>query len=125
VEQLKRRQPVLWENDLLLPFAGACQDISLTEKQVYDAKDRLTRFAPFFASAFPETTLDKGIIESDLKDISGFVDVYNLLGKRRPEVKRLLIKKDSHLPISGSVKARGGIYEVLCLAERIALQEGM
>ena len=82
------------------------------------AEARLLRFAPFIAKMFPDAK--DGIIESELKEISRMKEL--LVGG---EVKgRLFLKCDSHLPVSGSIKARGGIYEVLKLAEKIAMEEG-
>lgn len=38
---------------------------------------------------------------------------------------RLLLKMDSDLAVAGSVKARGGIYEILKHSENLALSKGM
>ncbi|GHV26371.1 putative D-serine dehydratase [Spirochaetia bacterium] len=89
-----------------------------------DASARLTRFAPFIARAFPETAKNKGIIESPLREIPAMLDF--LKKDRGVQIcGRLLLKCDNLLPISGSIKARGGIYEVLAHAEKLALERGM
>ncbi len=74
--------------------------------------------------SLPETAASGGIIESEVVAIPAM--------KRSLEQKfgqpisgELLLKKDSHLPISGSIKARGGIYEVLTHAEKLALEAGL
>ena len=88
------------------------------------AEARLLRFAPFIAKMFPDAK--DGIIESELKEISRMKEL--LTGGEAmaaADIKgRLFLKCDSHLPVSGSIKARGGIYEVLKLAEKIAMEEG-
>ncbi|VTP61834.1 D-serine dehydratase [Leclercia adecarboxylata] len=89
-----------------------------------DARARLNRFAPYLAKAFPETAATNGIIESELVAIPA---MHRRLEKESgaPLPGTLLLKKDSHLPISGSIKARGGIYEVLTHAEKLALDAGL
>lgn len=120
VKQLAAEQPLLWQNPRLmvqptLPYGHA---------DIADAEARLQRFAPYIACRFPETAAQGGIIESPLCPILGMQTVLtqNCGGKRGGT---LLLKCDSHLPVSGSIKARGGIYEVLKYAETLALQHGL
>ncbi len=90
-------------------------------EDVEDAEERLKRFAPFIMRCFPETRDRGGIIESDLTDIPAMKNTINRKYGSRLE-GRLLLKQDSHLAIAGSVKARGGIYEVLKHTEDLALE---
>ena len=119
VGQLMDLEETLWLNPNLRPGAAARADSPLTAADVADAEARLRRFAPYLAAVFPDTAPTGGIIESPLTPIPAMQEkLGNFPG-------RLLLKQDSHLPISGSIKARGGIYEILHLAEDIAIKAGM
>lgn len=117
-------QEVSWFNPNITNLEKALPYIGLNESDIADASDRLSRFAPYLASVFPETAHTKGIIESDIIAIpaikSALEAKYNT-----PITGSLFLKKDCHLPISGSIKARGGIYEVLTHAEKIAINAGL
>ncbi|AYN96792.1 D-serine ammonia-lyase [Pseudomonas sp. LTJR-52] len=117
-------KPVSWFNPKIAPLVEALNDIELGPQDVRQASERLQRFAPLLAQVFSEVAAAKGIIESELVDVPSFAQALcERYGIDKPV--RLLLKKDSHLPISGSVKARGGIYEVLCHAEQLALKSGL
>ncbi len=119
---LQRTEELLWFNPSLRPFAAVRDALPLGPADVADAAERLRRFASYIARVFPETR--NGIIESPLIEAAATAA---RLGSLSPDLPpgRLLLKCDSHLPISGSIKARGGIYEVLKHAETLALAAGV
>lgn len=117
-------EPVEWFNPAVAPMADALHDIPLDGSHIADASARLQRFAPLLAQAFADVRETGGIIESPLTEVSAFAQASSQrYGVEAP--RRLLLKQDSHLPISGSIKARGGIYEVLFHAEQLAMRHGL
>ena len=124
IERLSALQPVSWFNPAIAPAAEALADVGLDANDVAAASARLARFAPFLARAFPETQASGGVIESPLVPLPAMqAALAARLGREIPGT--LWLKQDSHLPISGSIKARGGIYEVLKHAEGLALDAGL
>ncbi|HJV17889.1 MAG TPA: D-serine ammonia-lyase [Bacillales bacterium] len=113
-------EEIFWANPKLENFQGAMKKAPLTQEDVKDAKERLNRFAPYIAKVFPETKEMNGIIESPLVNIPIMKQSMEQKYKQ-PILGELLLKCDSHLPISGSIKARGGIYEILKHAEDLAI----
>ncbi len=123
VRDAAQEKETFWLNDRMVPKAR--QNITLVRPdQIGDASIRLLRFAPYLKKVFPELEETNGIIESELREIPKMKHFLNTAYHTEIE-GRLMLKMDSHLPISGSVKSRGGIYEVLKHAEDLALEAGM
>ena len=123
VEDLVALKETTWFNPGTTSLAEGLPYVGLTEQDVKGAHARLARFAPYLAKAFPETAVTGGMIESEIVAIPA---MQKRLEKQFGQTisGEILLKKDSHLPISGSIKARGGIYEVLAHAEKLALEAG-
>lgn len=115
VEMLKE---VVWFN----PKRGQQAEASLFSiDEINNASDRLQRFSSYIKEVFPETAVLNGLIESPLRNIAKMKTV--LESHYHVTIPgQLLLKCDHLLPIAGSIKARGGIYEVLKHAEYLALQ---
>lgn len=124
VQRLMDLEAVTWFNPNTTTLAEGLPYVGLTQNDVTEAEARLQRFAPYLCLAFPETQQTNGIIESEVVAIPAMQSAL----KQRYEqaiAGKMWLKKDSHLPISGSIKARGGIYEVLTHAEKLAIEAGM
>ena len=119
LNQLRSATPMFWQNTKLASFKDAAADVGLTQADVDAAMARLQRFAPYIQKVFPETQASNGIIESEFYRTERLRKVLGI------EKGALYIKADNELPISGSIKARGGIYEVLQYAEKLALDHGL
>ena len=118
LEDLKNMKEIIWYNDNYKPFDSIKDDLPVSIEDVRDAEDRLKRFAPYIKKVFPEVT--DGIIESKVSKIP------NMKFAMEKDLDRkiygnLILKRDDLLPIAGSIKARGGIYEVLKYAEELAI----
>jgi D-serine dehydratase len=122
-QSLIAREPVFWLNPHWQPIKQARPGLSVTREDVEDAGWRLARFAPLLQRLFPEELAARsGSIESALVPVPRFQAAMGRAGHRNG---RWLIKADHALPVAGSIKARGGFYEVLLHAEALAQRAGL
>lgn len=124
LKEIREEKEVFWMNPDKTNCQEAMKHIELTMEDVNDAEKRLERFAPFIMKCFPETKDRNGLIESVLTPIPKMKELLNEKYQSNLE-GTLLLKQDSHLAIAGSIKARGGIYEVLKHTEDLALENGL
>ncbi|MGO1992067.1 MAG: D-serine ammonia-lyase [Corynebacterium sp.] len=88
------------------------------------AEDRFRWFAPLFEELFPDTRGRGGIIESELTKVTALSEALGT-GFDAPVPANLWVKRDDSLAVSGSVKSRGGIHEVLQTAVETADELGI
>lgn len=122
-EDLLAGRPTLWLNPSRRK--GAISDPNAVAKpvQVQESEARWRRFAPLLAARFPELKETGGKIQSPLLEMNS--ELRHDMHYDGPDFGRLFVKADSELPVAGSIKARGGVFEVLCHAEDLALSEGI
>lgn len=122
LQDIINAKPVSWLNPELKLMKNAPK-FPITLKDMKAAEDLWKRFAPFFVKAFPETEKSNGVLESPLQEIP---NMQRLLSKENGQIDgRLFLKCDNELPISGSIKARGGFFEIMVYAEKLALEAGL
>jgi len=115
IDALRTAQEISWARETTRELDA---DIAAA---VDEATERFDRFAPWVAEHYPETragsgAFGPGIIESPVKEVPDTKDYLSRILERDLSGP-LWIKRDDALPISGSIKARGGIHEVFRLAE--------
>ena len=124
LRQLASGQPALWTNPALADASqahGAGQTIAIGPAHMLAAEARFGRFAALLADLFPELQPSGGRIESALLPVPALQAALGMPA----DFGRLWVKADHSLPVAGSIKARGGIHEVLEFAERLALEQGL
>jgi len=119
--ELAQPVPVFWVNPHLRPMDAVIDRLPVGLAEMDDAARRLDQFAGLLALLFPELLTAGGEIESELLEVSALREA--LSGSNASGT--WYVKADHALPVAGSIKARGGIYEVLLHADRVAQAAGL
>lgn len=124
ITKLSNKEEIAWINPKEMKYSEYEKNLPISDEALKDAEERLKRFSSFIKIAFPETIESNGIIESPL------VPIFNMQKALEEKYNtnipgKLYLKMDSHLPVAGSIKARGGVYEVLKHAEDLAINAGL
>lgn len=108
-KSIRSGEPLIWRNPARLPGLEALASTGQPMDKPLAAAEEFRRWAPLISHLFPET--DDGQLVSLLSPLKDEPNVW--------------LKRDCDLPITGSVKTRGGFYEVLTNAQRVARAAGI
>jgi D-serine dehydratase len=108
---LREHRTAVWLREAIAG-ADALSD-AVSPAEVDAAAARMQRFAPTLASLFAHENWD-GQIRSELLDFP-----------TGDPARTWLVKGDHALPMTGSIKARGGVHELLCIIENLLEHAGL
>ncbi|MCT9827740.1 D-serine ammonia-lyase [Pseudomonas veronii] len=121
---LHQRNPFLWINPDRAKSGEPGKlwhDRVIGKSDIHKTYKRFVRFSNVLKTLFPELEGTDGFIDSALLPADTLQSALGLAKNNGS----LFIKADHSLPVAGSIKARGGIHEVLEFAERIALENNL
>lgn len=116
-------KPTIWLNEPENAF-HEMHSFSLHKSDMEKGRSFMEQCAPAIAKIFPETAGTGGRIFSPLKEIKRFRTFINHEGAN-DIAGRFFLKCDNELPVAGSIKARGGFFEILKFAHRLATKENL
>ncbi|MFM1539257.1 D-serine ammonia-lyase [Helcococcus bovis] len=125
LEKVANLEPTVWINPDRKTGDAAWENVEFTRDDIIDAEKRMERFAPLIVKLFSDVEgveESKGILESPLVHLENLEKKYKIEKNLKGN---LYLKLDSHLPVCGSIKARGGLYEVLVFAEILARENNL
>ena len=106
VKDLVALKETTWFNPGTTSLAEGLPYVGLTEQDVQDAMRAYPVLHPIWQKHF-QNCCHWGIIESELVAISSYAKTAGKRISAKPISGPTVTEKDSHLPISGSIKARG------------------
>lgn len=115
-------RPALWLNPALKANGIADPSLPIRASQVKEAEQNWKLLAPLLQICFPELAESKGLIQSKLIEATS---LRKAIGYEAAEYGRVFVKADGDLPVAGSIKARGGVYEVFMYAKQMAEKRGI
>jgi len=118
---VRHETPTLWVNSQM---SSTCLDdvTHLVSQDDFQATaQNWQNFAPLLEALFPELQSTSGVIDSQLLPVP---NLQTAMGCTSTEYGQFYLKADHALPIAGSIKARGGFYEVLMHAKVLAEDVG-
>ncbi len=111
-----------WINTGRRAWGDVNATLPLSRENWSDACARLVSFRPLYAALFNELREMEGEVVSPLLEAEGLGAAMGVDPARHG---RYFVKCDHELPVGGSVKTRGALYEVVSLADKLARQCGV